>query len=181
MGRTRPSQLCTNRLKVGFRHPRVYGEIVLGSSVRLCAGALLDDFGQFNHVPERIGEESDLAANLVDLKRFGKDIHVAPAQLVHSGVDIGDGQAEMMVTGMLQAVAQIPVNPYRVRAQVTAGEQFDHETIVIWRREIGELLVIISPCVNDAPVELIPIPFYGGVPVGHTDRNVMSAHICEER
>jgi len=53
-----------------------------------------------------IGEESNLAANLVDLKRFGEDLYVAAAQLFHSGFDIGAGQAEVVTTGMLQAVAR---------------------------------------------------------------------------
>ncbi|MGO7845427.1 hypothetical protein, partial [Rhizobium johnstonii] len=48
-----------------------------------CAAALLDDFGQLNHVPERIGEESYLAANLFDLKRFAEDLYVAAARHQH--------------------------------------------------------------------------------------------------
>jgi len=164
---------------VEFVTGRVYGEIVFRRR-GACTAALLDDFGQLNHVPERIGKESDLAANLVDLKRFAEDLYVAAAQLFHSGFDIGDGQAEMVVTGMLQAVAQVLVNRYLMRTQVATGKQFDHETIVIWRRKIGELLVSIGPCVDDPPVELILIPLYCGVPIGNTDRNVMSAHIREK-
>jgi hypothetical protein len=54
------------------------GETVWESSMMLCAAALLDDLGQFNHVAERI-DESDLATNLIDLKRFGDDLYVAAA------------------------------------------------------------------------------------------------------
>jgi len=49
-------------------------ETVWESSMMLRAAALFDDFGQSNHVAGRLCDESDLAANLIDLKRFGDDL-----------------------------------------------------------------------------------------------------------
>lgn len=72
------------------RSPVFLREICRTRPRGLCSAARLNGLGQFNNVPERIGEESDLAVDLVDLKRFSENPYVAASQLVQSGLDVCD-------------------------------------------------------------------------------------------
>ena len=68
-----------------------------------------NDFREFDQIAERIREEGELAADVVQLERLGNDRDAAPAQLGDACLDVGHVDAEMMQARIAQAVGQILV------------------------------------------------------------------------
>ncbi len=67
------------------------------------------DFRQLDQITEGIAEEGEAAADCQKLERLGHDGDAARPQFLDSGVDACDIQAEMVVAGIFEAIAEIGI------------------------------------------------------------------------
>src|SRR5215510_1061066 len=98
-------------------------------------------FGKLDQVAEGVAEEGETAADGGQHERLGDDRHTARAQLLDGLVNTRHVQTEMVIAGVLQAVAEVAVRTDIPWAWVTAAEDLDIEMIVGRRRDVGELLI----------------------------------------
>jgi hypothetical protein len=101
-------------------------------------------------------------------------INAPPAELVARLADIVDVQAEMLVPAVVQALAEIVEDLFRVRDR--AAQQLEVEVVVGGRAEVGQLQVAVRPLLQHAEVELLEIPGFRRVEVGHPQPDMMAAH-----
>src|SRR5262249_23512550 len=93
-----------------------------------------EHFGKLDQVAEGVAEEGETAADGGQYERLGDDRHAARAQPLDGLVDTRHVQAEVVIAGVLQAVAEVAVGTDIPRAGVTTAEDLDVEMIVGRRR-----------------------------------------------
>jgi hypothetical protein len=131
--------------------------------------------GQLDEIAEEIAEEGEAPADRGQLERLGHDGDAARAERLDGGVDAGHGQAEMMVAGPLQAIAEVGIGANILRGRITAAQDLDTEVVVCRGRDIGKLFVCIVPLGDDAKVELLDIPALGGLEIGGLSASGLTA------
>lgn len=78
-------------------------------------------------------------------------------QLSDGLFDAADVQTEMVVAAVVQTVGQIRVRSHFLGRRLTPAEYLDTESIVVGWGDVGELLVDVVPCRDNAEVELFDV------------------------
>src|SRR5262249_33964719 len=89
-----------------------------------------EHLGQLDEIAEGIAEEGEAPADRGQLERLGHDGDAARAERLDGRVDAGHGQAEMMVAGPFQAVAEVGIGADILRGRIAAAQDLDMEVVV---------------------------------------------------
>src|SRR5262249_44638267 len=153
LGRHRAGTAALNnsRKTFGLHHRPVYCFTRSGHA-RSAAGGSGEYLGQLDEIAEGIAKEGQAPADRWQLERLGHDGDAARAERLDGRVDAGHVQAEMMVAGPLQAVAEVGIGTNVLRGRIAAAQDLDIEVVVRRGRDIGKLLVGVVPLGDDAKV-----------------------------
>lgn len=130
-------------------------------------------------LPNGSGEESELAADGLQDERLGDDCDAPRAKLGNRLLDVGNGEAKMVVASILQAVVEVRVGAHFRGKRVASADYLNVEMIVRGRRQVGELFVGIISFSQNTEIELANIEILRFHQARRTHRNVMAAHISE--
>src|SRR5215469_6286468 len=86
--------------------------------------------GQFDEVAEWIRDERQTTTDDRQFEGLGHDRDAATAELRDSGIHVTHIQAEVVVAGQPQAVAQVRIDRLRNRLRFAVAEQLDVEVVV---------------------------------------------------
>src|SRR5882672_1086489 len=135
-----------------------------------------DHLGQLDEVAERIRDECQATADDPQLEGLGHDRDAATAELGDGGIQVVHIQAEVVIAGQAQAVAQVGIDRLRNRLRIAVAEQLDVEVVVRRWANIGQLQIVVRPFVNDTEVELLDVPALRGFEIRHADGDVVTFH-----